>query len=167
MNQLTTYQQITTKPQLSSALLLVVTGDMFAWINHIYILAGLVMLVSFLILFRTSGFIVDKEQKKVKRISGYFGLKMGRWYKLPEIKYVSLLRIKQASYSSYGNSVVKNSPKSFGYQVNLIVRVHKEDRVFRLMTTNVDQALEEGKKLGKYLDIKVLDSTSHKRHWIK
>merc|ERR1711879_180955 len=139
------------------------TISLLAWIFKFYIIGAVSLLLTFFMLFRTTGYIVDKAHSKVKRVAGFGGIKSGRWYKLPEIKYVSLLRIKQASDSSYGTSVVQNSPNSFGYQVNLIVRVHKEERIFRLITTNEQNAKQEGKKLGEFLDLKVLDSTSHKR----
>ncbi len=160
------YQQVTTKPQISSSLLLVITINMFIWINELYIIGILFSIFSFFVLFRTSGYILDKENGRIKMISGYAGIKIGKWYKLPEVKYVSLLRISQARDSSSGAIISSISPKSFGYQVNLVVRMHREHRPINLMTTNIEKAKEEGKKLGEYLDLKVFDSTSHKRCWL-
>jgi hypothetical protein len=123
-------------------------------------------MVSFFVVFRTSGYILDKENSRIKMISGYSGILMGKWYKLPEIKYVSLLRISQARDTSSGSIISSTSPKSFGYQVNLVVRVHREHRPINLMTTNIEKAKDEGKKLGEYLDLRVFDSTSYKRCWL-
>lgn len=167
VNKEATYQLIETKPQLSAALLLVITVNMFFYIYLPLAFAELFSIVVFFVLFKTTGFILDKESSKVKMISGYAGIKMGKWYRLPQMQYVSLLRIKQASNSGSGSAIVKNSRGSYGYQVNLIVQVHKEKRPFKLMTTNVKRAKEEGVKLGEFLNLKVLDSTTHNRQWIK
>lgn len=160
------YQNISTKPQISSSLLIVITINMFLYINQLYIVGVIFTLFSFFVLFRTSGYILDKENSRIKMISGYSGFKMGKWYKLPEVKYVSLLRINQPSNSNSGSIISNTSPKSFAYQVNLVVRIHREHRPIKLMTTNEQSAREEGKKLGAFLDLKVFDSTSHKRCWL-
>lgn len=161
------YQNITTKPQISSSLLIVITINMFLYINYLYVIGALFSVFSFFVLFKTSGYILDKENKRIKMVSGYSGFKLGKWYKLPEVKYISLLRINQPSNSNSGSIISSTSPKNFGYQVNLVVRVHREHRPIKLMTTNVEEAKEEGKKLGEFLDLKVYDSTSYKRKWLK
>lgn len=166
MNKENTYHFIKTKPELSALLLLILTAAMLLWITSLYLPAVLFSLLSFLSLFRTSGFIIDKKNEKVKMVSGYLGVQSGKWYRIPNAKYVSLLRTKQASNSNNGATSVQNSPKSSCYQINLVVQIHREKRPFRLMTTNVENAIIEGKKLGEFMNLKVLDSTTHKRRWI-
>ncbi|MBI9065826.1 MAG: hypothetical protein JEZ09_00960 [Salinivirgaceae bacterium] len=166
MNREATYGIVKTKPGLSPLFLLILTANLFFWIHAIYALGVIFSIFTIVAFFKTSGFILDKENNRVKRISGYSGIQYGKWYRVPDIKYVSLLRVKQASNSNNGATSVQNSPRSSCYQINLIVQQHREKRVFGLMTTNVETARSEGVKLGAFLDLKVLDSTTYNRHWI-
>lgn len=166
MKKENTYKIIRTKPELSSTLLLVITFNLFLIIFQFYYIALISSLFTFFFLFRTSGFILDKENHRIKKVKGFAGFTTGQWHTLPSVKYVSLLRIKQASNSSYGTTGIANSERSFGYQINLVVQVNREKRRYKLMTTKLDKAKEEGKRIGEFMDLKVLDSTSHKRRWI-
>lgn len=157
-----------TKPK-SSSILTVLLGIMLVWwITSNYVLVMLIAIVGLGVTFMPSGFLIDREKSLIKRVHYLFGFSIGKWYELPNIKYISLLRVREKNSPRYipAPAFIQNSSVQFVYQINLII---EEGRLkpFRLISTTRQQAIKTGLKLGEYLDLKVLDMTTPVKKWIR
>lgn len=164
------YELVKIKPQGSVPLFIFLIIDIVLWSMQLYALGAVASVLTIVISIQPSGFIFDKENNRVKIVKGYLSLRSGKWKKLPEIKYVSLLRVKHIDNLHQTNPTLY-SPKttrSSNYMVNLIIKeTWQRERPVRLMKTSKETAITEGLKLAEYLDLRVLDQTTHEKHWIR
>jgi hypothetical protein len=156
------------KPRLSFTLLFVITINLILFVAASIIFGVLMTILTISLFFQTSGFIIDRENNRVKKVRGFWGMKIGKWQKLPEFKYVSLLRVKQGrkSYQASSAMFVQKSSNSNIYKVNLVIDSGTQ-KVFNLINANKEKAIETGLLVGEYLDLKVLDVTTHEKKWIR
>lgn len=163
------YELLEIRPRVSAPLIVIILICLISWINASFVAGIILTILVFGILFLTSGFIIDKENNRIKKVVYFLGFKFGKWYTLPEIKYISLLRVKIArkSYSHSSKQYVQVASKRSTYRINLIIQDRSRQRPFRLISTTKEKAIEEGLKLGNYLSLKVYDSTSPDRKWIR
>jgi hypothetical protein len=162
------YRLLEIKPRLSLPLFVVLVFCAASWINSNYIAGGILVILFMGILFLTSGFIIDKDNNRIRKVVYFLGFRFGKWHTMPEIKYISLLRVRLArkSYSPSSRQYVQRTSKNYTYRVNLIIHGDRQ-KPFRLISTTREKAIEEGLKLGEYLGLKVFDSTTPDRKWIK
>ncbi len=164
------YEHITIKPQGSIPLFIFLILDLMLWSTSYYVLAIISTLLTFIVLIQPTGFIIDKEKHKIKFIKGFISLKTGKWRKLPEIKYVSLLRVKHIDNFHQTNPTLfePKTVKSSNYLVNIVIKENwQKERPVKLLNTNKEDAICQGLKLGDYLDLRVLDQTTHEKHWLR
>jgi hypothetical protein len=164
------YEFVKRKPQGSILLFLLLIIDMMLWSFTFYLLAIFATFLTFAILIQPTGYIIDKDKKRIKIINGFISHRIGKWKKLPEVKYVSLLRVKHIDNLHQTNPALYN-PKtthSSNYLVNLVIKENwQKERPVKLISTSKENAIHEGLKLGEYLGLKVLDQTTHEKHWIR
>ena len=168
MKQNKPYQVIETKPGAASLVTVFLGGVVVIWLTANYLLGVFVAILGMGVAFMPRGFVIDKENNKIKKVYYFLGLPIGKWYEMPDIKYVSLLRAihKSSRRQSPAPAFASRTSDHYVYQVNLIV---EEERLkpLRLISTSRQQAIKEGLKLGEYLDVKVFDMTTGKKQWIR
>ncbi len=168
MKKRNTYKILKIRPRLSTTLAILVVLDIIAWFNTDLIIASVVTVITIGVMFKSKGFIIDKENNRIRKVTNLFGITFGRWHKLPEIKYVSLLRVRLPHHRLKRMTELskQNKAGSFICKVNLIIEENRQ-RAFQLMSTSQYKAIIEGVKLADYLDVKVLDVTTLDKKWRK
>ena len=128
---------------------------------------GAILSVAIGILFTSSyqGVRIDAENRRYMKYDRFFNLRIGRWEPLPEPEYVTLVRINLSSRRTVPSPIVMPETKlSKSFKVNLVV---KDDRRYiSICRGNITSMKEEALKLGRELDIRVLDYTTHEKKWI-
>ncbi len=161
------YELLEIKPRFSTASFLVLLISTAFWANASYTVGILLSILTVGLLFLTSGFIIDKKNKRIKIFTYFFGVRFGKWRVLPELKYVSVLRVrlKKKTYSASSRQFEQITSGSYTYRISLVLE-DKREKPLRLTSTNKEKAIEEGLKLGEYLNLNILDSTTIDRKWI-
>ena len=168
MKQNKPYQIIETQPGAASLFTVFIGVVLVTWLTANFMLGIFVAILGLGVTFMPRGFIIDKENNRMKKVYYYLGIPIGRWQKMPNIQYVSLLRVIQKSRrrQSPAPAFASRASNHYVYQVNLII---EEERLkaLRLISTTRDHAIKEGLKLGEYLDVKVFDRTTSRKQWIR
>ena len=129
-------------------------------------LFGIVLIIPALIFsFSKTGIQINFYLKEYKDYFFIFGLRFGKWHKLPEIEYVNIhlerysqvINVQSISRGTIINKIIIDLIFSKTYRKNVGI----------FETNEKDQALETGKLLAKNLNTKLLDYTSKKPEWIK
>lgn len=120
------------------------------------------------ILLIRSGLEIDTERNKLRRYSKIFGYVIGKWENIPELDYVTVVRVKMTTkkFQASSDQYVQASSSNVKFRVNLATKNNKI-RVIKVITCGMNEALNEALKIGKALDLDVLDYTSPERKWIK
>ena len=131
------------------------------WVGAILSAALMVMTA-----FSYQGIKVDREKKKYIRYDRFLMITIGRWEPLPPPSYVTVVRINLSSQRTMPGPMVmpENSKLAKAYKVNLVVE--HEMRYIPVCRGSLNTMKEEAIKLGKILDIRALDFTTHEKHWI-
>ena len=149
----------------SFAFIIVMTSIIF--LNFFVFLFAIILSIG--IAFISSGFLIDFNNKKLKKFTNIYGFYLGKWEDLPEIKYVSVVRVKQSRYSNQvqdGTGINQVSSNNSSYRVNLIFD-EKDRKYMTLISTSREKALNEAMRIGDAFDIKVLDFSTPDRNWIR
>jgi len=122
--------------------------------------------LAILVTFSYQGVKIDPEKKRFLKYDRFLKLRIGRWEKLPPPSYVTLVRINLSSQRTTPSPIVlpevKKSSKSF--KVNLVVE--GERRYIPVCHGSKEKMKEEALRLGRLLDTRVLDYTTHEKKWI-
>ncbi len=168
MNQHKPYQIIETQPRAGSLVTVLLGVVLVIWLTSNYLLGIFIAIMGLAITFMPRGFLIDKENNKIKKVYYFLGIPIGEWREMPNIQYVSLLRAIQKSRrrQNPAPAFASRASNHYVYQVNLII---KEDRMkaLRLISTTREHAIKEGLKLGEYLDVKVFDRTTSKKKQLR
>lgn len=161
------YNISVTKPKISAPMILMVGLGILITLSQNFIIGPILIFLSCGFIFMRTGIKFDKENNRFKKYTIFLGFTLGKWEKVPEIKYISLLRVKMArrSYSPSSRIYVQRASKNYSYRVNLVIQNNRKPD--KLLSTSKDKAIEIGSQLGEYLDLKVFDSTSTDRKWIR
>ena len=124
------------------------------------------VVLAILVTFSYQGVKIDPEKKRFLKYDRFLKLRIGRWEKLPPPSYVTLVRINLSSQRTTPSPIVlpevKKSSKSF--KVNLVVE--GERRFIPICRGSKEKMMEEALTLGRVLEIRVLDYTTHEKKWI-
>ena len=114
------------------------------------------------------GVEIEFEKERYRSYTTLFGHTFGKGKPLPNIQYVTAVRVLQSSkryQASSAQYVQKVSFKNYKYNVNLAV--DGKQRVIKLWTLSHENALKEALKIGEALDLKVLDYTTPEKNWVR
>jgi hypothetical protein len=119
-----------------------------------------------LLSFSYQGTKIDGENKRFIRYDRFLMITIGRWESLPTPSYVTIVRINLSSERTVPGPLVmpENKKGAKAYKVNLVVE--HEMRYIPVCRGPIDKMKEEAIRLGKTLGIRVLDFTTHEKHWI-
>ena len=131
-----------------------------------YIGASISLVLGILFTISYTGISIDTAQQRYKKYDRFVKFKLGRWEALPKPSYVTLVRIKLSNARSMASPMVTPEPgkRARSYKVNLVVEGDK--RFIAICRGPREKMTQEALKLGRALDIRVLDYTTHEKKWI-
>lgn len=134
--------------------------------NAEYTGASISIILGILLAFSYQGVIIDPIEKRYLKYDRFLNFRLGGWKPLSTPSYVTVVRINLSS--------ARNAPMPFvvpqdkkdvrAYKVNLVVE--GDERFIGICRGKLDNMTEESLKLGKSLQVKVLDYTTHDKKWI-
>ena len=124
-------------------------------------------IVAILTAFSKTGIHIDPENKRYRQYDSFAGFYLGRWKRLPGPRYVSLVRVILSARRSQPTAVVMPDDKQGvkSYRVNLVVD-DDDLRVIPVCRGSLEKMKEEALKLGKKLDLRVLDISTSEKKWM-
>jgi len=131
-----------------------------------YIGATISLVLGVFLSFSYTGVKIDMVNKRYVKYDRFTKLRIGQWKALPNPSYVTLVRIKLSNVRNMASPMVTPEPgkRSKSYKVNLVVEGDK--RFIAICRGPKEKMTQEALKLGKKLDVRVLDYTSREKKWI-
>ncbi len=131
-----------------------------------YIGASISLVLGALSTISYTGISLDTAKQRYLKYDRFVKFKLGRWVALPKPSYVTLVRIKLSNVRSGVSPMITPEPgkRARSYKINLVV---EGDRRFIAVCRGPKEKMtQEALKLGRELDIRVLDYTTHEKKWI-
>ncbi len=131
-----------------------------------YIGGGIAFVVGGLAAFSFQGVIIDTAGKRYMKYDRFLNVKIGSWQALSPPSYVTIVRINLSSRRTAPSPIVVPQDKkgARAYKVNLVVEGNQ--RFISICRGSLEKMTEESMRLGKHLQIRVLDYTTHEKKWI-
>ncbi len=131
-----------------------------------YLGASIAFVLGVLLVFSYQGTLIDADRKRYQKYDRFLSLKVGRWESLSTPSYVTIVRINLSSRRTAPSPIVVPQDKkgARAYKVNLVV--DGDERFVSICRGTRASMVEEALKLGAYLDVRVLDYTTHEKKWI-
>ena len=164
MDSPTTYQyekysfKIITPLMVLMAFVFVVNGE--------YIGALVASALGTLTAFSYQGVIIDTAQKRYQKYDRFLNFKIGGWNTLSAPSYATVVRINLSSARTGPMPFVVPQDKkdARAFKVNLVVE--GAERYISICRGTREKMTEEALRLGKTLQIRVLDYTTSEKKWI-
>ena len=162
------YKSTEIKKRFSITLFIVFALELAFLFSVNIIVGGLLIAVTFGILFIKSGVEIDPDNNRMRSYFNFFGIETGNWISIPNLKYVSVVRIKtkKKSFQASSDMFVQTSSNNVKFNVNLITE-DKRKRFIRILSADKDEAINKALELGNVLDLRVLDYTTANEVWLK
>lgn len=134
--------------------------------NGVYIAGGIVLVLGGLFAFSYQGVIIDPEKHEYMAYDRFLKFNIGGWKKYSTPSYVTIVRINLSSRRSAASPIVVPQDKqgARAFKVNLVVEGN--ERFIPVCKGSKDKMTAEAIRLGKHLDLRVLDFTTHEKKWI-
>jgi hypothetical protein len=131
-----------------------------------YIGAIISLVLGALLTYSYTGISVDKVKQRFIKYDRFVKFRIGRWEKLPKPSYVTLVRINLSSERNQFNPMIlpEAGKSAKVFKVNLVVE--GDLRFIPICRGSLEKMKEEALKLGRELEVRVLDYTTHDKHWI-
>lgn len=131
-----------------------------------YVAGFAVILVGVLLSFSYEGIRIDPEKKRYLKYDRFMWIRIGRWKPMSDPSYVTIVRINLSSRRTLPSPLVPPEERkgARAYKVNLVVE--GEERYISVCIGPLKEMTSEALRLGKYLNIKVLDYSTHEKRWI-
>jgi len=155
------------KSWLSPLLFLVLVINIIFFLNYMFLFGMLSLGLTLAVLYMANGYVIEKETMRIRKITRIMGFTFGKWYTLPDVKFISVLRVRM-SRKVYQPSAAMFTPKFSGghsYRVSMVFKT--PGKPYRLISTTREKALDHGLALGNYLDVPVVDSTTPNQNRIR
>jgi len=131
-----------------------------------YIGAAVSLIFGVLVTFSYQGILVDREKGRYMKYDRLLWLRIGRWEPFSTPSYVTVVRINLSSQRTMPSPLAlpdsRKSAKSF--KVNLVVE--GKERYVSICRGRLEPMKAEALRLGKHLNIRVLDYSTHDKKWI-
>jgi hypothetical protein len=131
-----------------------------------YIGAAVSLIFGVLVTFSYQGTLIDQEKGRYMKYDRLLWLKIGRWEPLSTPSYVTVVRINLSSQRTMPSPLAlpdnRKSAKSF--KVNLVVE--GKERYVSICRGRLEPMKAEALRLGRHLNIRVLDYSTHDKKWI-
>ncbi|MCF6342869.1 MAG: hypothetical protein L3J31_08710, partial [Bacteroidales bacterium] len=109
------------------------------------------------------GVQIDYKEKAHREYVAIFGYKFGKWNKLPAIEYVTVF----VEHYTQEKAVVSISAEDSFTKVKISLIASKTQRFDAGLFDDKRLALENGEKIARALNTKLLDYTSRESKWVK
>ena len=131
-----------------------------------YVAAFAVLLVGVLISFSYQGVKIDPDRKRYLKYDRFLWLRIGRWEPMSDPSYVTIVRINLSSRRSLPSPLVppEERKEARAYKVNLVVE--GDERYISICRGPLNEMTSEALRLGKHMNLKVLDYSTHEKKWI-
>ncbi|MFH0757864.1 MAG: hypothetical protein V2B15_11295 [Bacteroidota bacterium] len=131
-----------------------------------YIGAIISLALGALLTWSYTGIRIDGVRQRFIRYDRFVKFRIGRWEKLPKPSYVTLVRINLSSERNQFNPMIlpEAGKAAKVFKVNLVVE--GDMRFITVCRGSLEKMKEEALKLGRELGVRVLDYTTHDKHWI-
>ncbi|MCK5135392.1 MAG: hypothetical protein KAR19_06345 [Bacteroidales bacterium] len=132
-----------------------------------FIGASVSLVLGILLSFTYQGIKIDTEKQQYLKFDRFLRIKIGQWQPLSTPSYVTIVRINLSSKRSMPSPLVlpENTKRARSYKVNLVVE--GDERYISICRGSLEKMIEEALRLGKHLDIQVLDYTTSEKKWIR
>lgn len=128
--------------------------------------AAAAILLGVMLSFSYQGIKIDPVKQQYLKYDRFLWLRIGKWQSMSNPSYVTIVRINLSSRRTIPSPLVlpedKKGAKSF--KVNLVVE--GKERYISICRGPLEQMTREALRLGKQLNIRVLDYTTHDKKWI-
>lgn len=147
-----------------------VTGFIFLVLGFLGLISGFIPAI---ILFIGGGFVcfgqssikIDFDKNLIRTEWGVFGLKFGKWEKIPELKMVSVTPFSQTYYNNLTMGGAQTESKEHSFRVNL---KGKNPRISIVASNgNKKEALRDAELIADKLKLDILDCTEREKKLIK
>lgn len=134
--------------------------------NSLCLVIGISIFVNLPFLLIEKGIEIDKLQNKYRFYNSIFGLKFNtkKWYLLPNTQYISLYKAKKTREAPMG--VNYNYSYFYIYEINLFDENNQHYMLFQIDFNYLSHALFCSKQIANYLNIPIVDATTHEHKWI-
>ena len=134
--------------------------------NSICFVIAISIFVNLPFLLIEKGIQIDKFENKQRFYKSIFGLKFNtkKWHLLPNVQYISLYKAKKTRELPTG--VNYNYSYFYIYELNLFDENDQHYMLFQINHNYLNHAIFCSKKIALYLNIPVIDATSHEHKWI-
>jgi len=132
-----------------------------------YIGASIAFILGVLLAFSFQGIIIDMEGKRFMKYDRFLFIKIGAWKLIPDPSYVTIVRINLSSRRTAPSPIVVPQDKkgARAFKVNLVVE--GQMRFIGICRGSLEKMTKEALRLGEYLQLRVLDYTTHEKKWIR
>ncbi|MCK4989929.1 MAG: hypothetical protein KAS29_05565 [Bacteroidales bacterium] len=135
-------------------------------INGEYIGGSICFVLGVLSAFSFQGIIIDTAGKRFMKYDRFLKFNIGGWKPLPIPSYVTVVRINISSRRTAPSYIVGPQDKkgARAFKVNLVVE--GKMRYIGICRGSLENMTKEALRLGEYLQLRVLDYTTHEKKWI-
>jgi hypothetical protein len=144
---------------------LMLLGIIFTF-TGMYIEGGIFGTLGVLLSFSFTGFNIDPVNNQIRQYDRFLWFYLGKWRPFPPALYVSVVRIKLSGRRSLPLPMpVAGEGKSISsYKLNLVV--DGKERYISLARGKRIAMLDEGLKIARILNIKLLDHSTSEKRWL-
>ena len=135
-------------------------------VNGEYIGGSITLVLAVLSAFSYQGTIIDPIEKRYIRYDRFLNFRIGGWKTLPPPSYVTIVRINLSSRRTAASPMIgpQDLKSARSFKVNLVVE--GKMRFVPICRGSLDKTTEEALRLGRDLQLRVLDFTTHEKKWI-
>ncbi|MCK5693768.1 MAG: hypothetical protein KAI08_12985 [Bacteroidales bacterium] len=135
-------------------------------VNGEYIGGPICFVLGVLSAFSYQGIIIDTSTQRYMKYDRFLKFRIGGWKDLPVPSYVTIVRINLSSRRTAPTPIVVPQDKkgARAFKVNLVVE--GQMRFLGICRGSLEKMTKEALHLGEYLQLRVLDYTTHEKKWI-
>ena len=147
------------------SLLLVLIALVFLF-NGEYIGASVAFVLGALLTISYQGVIIDREKKRYLKYDRFLRIRIGSWKTFSKPSYVTIVRIKLSNRRTAPSPIIAPEDKkgARAFKVNLVVE--GKERFIPICHGSLDKMSAEALRLGEFLQLRVLDYTTHEKKWM-
>ena len=147
------------------SLLLVLIALVFLF-NGEYIGASVAFVLGALLTISYQGVIIDREKKRYLKYDRFLKFRIGSWKTFSKPSYVTIVRIKLSNRRTAPSPIIAPEDKkgARAFKVNLVVE--GKERFIPICHGSPDKMSAEALRLGEFLQLRVVDYTTHEKKWM-
>ncbi|MGQ1909615.1 hypothetical protein ACT3CE_07480 [Marinifilum sp. RC60d5] len=105
------------------------------------------LLLAIPFLFIRLGVMIDSQQKQIKKYTGFFGLKMGKWVSIAQIKSIQIIRVQEGA--SMAVLSINRSETNISFKIILLM----PNKKLELMSGSEEFISASAKEIASNLNI--------------